>query len=85
MGKRKDLIRSYEQFKLNSFYGIGQRKAKLFMNARIKELNRLQETVIGTEQQTILMEMAHYILEPPPTILTDTNNRTFYKINIIIK
>ncbi len=58
MGKRKDLIRSYEQFKLNSFYGIGQRKAKLFMNARIKELNRLQETVIGTEQQTILMELS---------------------------
>ena len=58
MGKRKDLINSYEQFKLNSFYGIGQRKAKLFMNARIKELNKLLETSIGTEQQTIITELS---------------------------
>lgn len=39
MSKRKDLINSYDSFKKNSFYGIGQRKAKLFMNSLQKELD----------------------------------------------
>jgi hypothetical protein len=38
MTKRKELIRSYEDFKMKSFYGVGQRKAKLFMNSLQKEL-----------------------------------------------
>lgn len=39
MGKRKDLIRDYDNFKTKSFYGIGQRKAKLFMNSLLKTLD----------------------------------------------
>ena len=39
MSKRKDLIKSYDSFKTDSFYGIGQRKAKLFMNSLQKELD----------------------------------------------
>lgn len=39
MSKRKDLIKYYDSFKTNSFYGIGQRKAKLFMNSLQKELD----------------------------------------------
>ena len=39
MSKRKDLIRSYDSFKTMSFYGIGQRKAKLFMNSLLKVLD----------------------------------------------
>ena len=39
MSKRKDLIRTYDYFKTKSFYGIGQRKAKLFMNGLLKKLD----------------------------------------------
>lgn len=39
MSRRKDLIWSYENFKTKSFYGIGQRKAKLFMNGLLKKLD----------------------------------------------
>ena len=39
MSKRKDLIRTYDYFKTKSFYGIGQRKAKLFMNSLLKKLD----------------------------------------------
>ena len=39
MSKRKNLINSYESFKTNSFYGVGQRKAKLFMNSMLKKLD----------------------------------------------
>ena len=45
MSKRKDLIRSYDSFKTKSFYGIGQRKAKLFMNSLLKELDVQIKTV----------------------------------------
>ena len=39
MSKRKDLIKSYDNFKTKSFYGVGQRKAKLFMNSMLKKLD----------------------------------------------
>lgn len=39
MSKRKNLIWSYDDFKTESFYGIGQRKAKLFMNSMVKVLD----------------------------------------------
>ena len=39
MSRRKDLIKSYDSFKTNSFYGVGQRKAKLFMNGMLKKLD----------------------------------------------
>lgn len=39
MSKRKDLIKSYDNFKMKSFYGVGQRKGKLFMNSMLKKLD----------------------------------------------
>ena len=50
MTKRKELIRSYEDFKMKSFYGVGQRKAKLFMNSLQKELEAQIKTTPGDAQ-----------------------------------
>lgn len=47
---------SYERFKTNSFYGIGQRKAKLFMNAHIKELDKQLTKGTGHNRESILIE-----------------------------
>ena len=58
MGKRKNLIAYYEWFKTNSFFGIGQRKAKLFMNAHIKELDKQLTKSTDLNREAILMEKA---------------------------
>lgn len=39
MSKRKELIKSYDNFKTKSFFGVGQRRAKLFMNSMLKKLD----------------------------------------------
>jgi len=39
MIKRKNLINSYETFMAESFFGLGQYKAKLFMNSLLKKLD----------------------------------------------
>lgn len=56
MRKRQILIMSYERFKTNSFFGIGQRKAKLFMNAYIKELDKQLTKSTDLNRESILIE-----------------------------
>lgn len=56
MGKRKKMIAYYERFKTNSFFGIGQRKAKLFMNAHIKELDKQLTKATALNRESILIE-----------------------------
>lgn len=56
MRKRQILIMSYERFKTNSFFGIGQRKAKLFMNAYIKELDKQLTKSTDINRESILIE-----------------------------
>lgn len=46
MGFRKDyssLVCSYETFKENSFYGVGQRRVKLFLNSLSKKYQKMLE------------------------------------------
>lgn len=56
MRKRQILIMSYERFKTNSFFGIGQRKTKLFMNAYIKELDKQLTKATNHNRESILIE-----------------------------
>lgn len=56
MEYKSNLIHSYERFKLKSFYGVGQRKAKLFMNSIGKEIDKRLRKASESERDAVIRE-----------------------------